>query len=559
MSTLLSARTSPRSFDQMGPGPFSRLEPKAAELLLGLGALVGAQDEKPLVNQYHRAEVFYLLLHGEVEFCLEVDGQSQGVGRSQRPWTPVGWSGFRDPFRYATSVRVTRYSELLRFRTDQMLRLFEQEPAMATDFFQALAELAAPLLVDVYEGLVGSLHAESKLRHWSATRATEPPSSSSSLREPGVSGAIPLEVGELQGSEAMVTNAAPDPRGLLRRSAFFEHYPDLAVEMLAQEATISYFCRGDAVLTQGGTADELVVLAGGQVRLEYRGSSGKTAALRSYRALGQVLSFCLLDSDRFEPTSVRGMRDGSVIRIGRGALRRLFALYPDWGRLYGQQSLALTGRQLQGARAHLLGEAFDREFLAVDNLIEQCRTQLAVSSELHKLPHLLRSAVTLSDALRLVDTARERGRGIELHVAELCHELLGSVRREQRFFSSLRDAFEQVVYAPPGDSPEKLRRTNAESFIRMFSQIPSRIEGLGHLPERGGNIFIFNHLRNHESNTRSQRLPADSRLALHQLDGPSPALRRPRGARCPSEPRCRVRSPGLLQPSWARCCLHSGV
>jgi hypothetical protein len=204
------------------------------------------------------------------------------------------------------------------------------------------------------------------------------------------------------------------------------------------------------------------------------------------------------------------MRDGALLRIPSAALRRLFAVYPVWGRLYAQQLLWLISRHLQGARAHLIGEAFDREFLAIDNLIEQNRTQLPVSSELHKVPHLLRSAVTLGDALRIVDGVREHVGGVESHVAELCHELLNPVRREQRFFRSLQEAFEQVVSAPVSDSPEKMRKRSAETFVRMFSQIPSRIEGISNLPERSGNIFIFNHLRNHEYNT----LPNGFQLTL---------------------------------------------
>src|SRR5690606_28446242 len=134
-------------------------------------------------------------------------------------------------------------------------------------------------------------------------------------------------------------------------------------------------------------------------------------------------------------------------------------------RLYGQQCLWLISRHLEGARAHLLSEAFDREMLAVENVVEQSRTQLSVASPLHKLPHLLGCAVTLGDALGVVDAARSSSDPVESHVAELCHELLSPVRREQRFFSSLQAAFQQVVTAPSDCSPERLRRENAETFV----------------------------------------------------------------------------------------------
>lgn len=493
----------------MGPGPFSRLAPDAAKKLLDLSELVAVTPERLLVRQYHHADYFYLLLHGEVEFRLEVGGQMLGVGGSDRPWTPVGWSGFRAPFRYATCVRAVRHSELLRFPLERLAPLFATQPEVASDFFQAVSESATGLLVDLRERLIGSLRSETSLSSW--TDGSGPTSGRSRQRAPAPA-QPPETLGfvQLPASEAMVRNAAPDARALLRKSPFFQDFPDQAVEILARETEATYFCRGDAVCEQGSLAEELVILGEGRVRLEYRGATGTTAALMSLSRPGQVLSFCLLDAPRRQITTVRALWDGALIRIKSEALRRIFAVYPHWGRLYGQQCLWLISRHLEGARAHLLSEAFDREMLAVENVVEQSRTQLSVASPLHKLPHLLGCAVTLGDALGVVDAARSSSDPVESHVAELCHELLSPVRREQRFFSSLQAAFQQVVTAPSDCSPERLRRENAETFVRMFSQIPSRIEGLSHLPAQPGNVFIFNHLRNHEYNT----LPNGFQLTL---------------------------------------------
>ncbi len=509
-STALLTKASPHALSLLGPGgPFADMPEQLAHQVLSVSELIGEKAGVVLVSQNHRAEFFHLLLQGEVSFRMSVEatGQDLDVGSSSLAWTPVGWSGFRAPHRYATTVTTSRYSELLRFRTRELTELFDREPEAGRYFFTSLSKGAARLLIDVRERLLSSLRKETSVSHWSQDNAerrslTIPPRRRTTTEYRYA----PL----LSRQEAMVTNAAPDVSELLRRSPFFEDFPEGELSRIREVATVSYFCRGDLLQEQGKSADDFLVLADGRVRMEYTSSSGRSAVLRTLNKPGQILGWCAAGASDLHDVSIRGTKDGSVLGVPASALMQLFRGTPELGCRFGAKTLWLISRQLRAARAHLVSESFDREVLAVENLIEQARTELSVTSPLHKLPHLLKSAVTLGDALAVVEEMRRSGNGLEAHVADVCHELLTPVRREHRFFVSLQQVYEEVATAPASMPPDLLRKRNAQSFVRMFSQIPSRIEGLDNLPRESGHIFVFNHLRNHDYNT----LPNGFQLTL---------------------------------------------
>lgn len=500
--------TTPSLFalNAIGPGgPLSELPAAEARRILELADLIGEQPGAELVQQYHRADYFYLLLKGQVEFdiSLESTGQSLEVGTASQVWTPIGWSALRAPQRYATTVRATTYSEFLRFPVAKLQELFQEEPKMGWLFFQSLTKMAESLLEEARERLLARLSPEME------TESEKTPS------ERGDSGFAPLAAGDatinprISAQESMVTNAAPQVRHVLRVSPFFEIFPEDMLAEISASAHIEYFCRGQLLKRSRSGGADLLVLADGRAHPEYMGTCGRSLALRGVHEAGQIISWSSEDITARE-VKLRATRDGSLIRFSRASLKRLFSDRPDWGYLFQQRILWLLSLRLRSTRVHLVSETFDQEFLAVDNLLEQVRTELRVSSPLHKLPHLMRSTVTLTNAMSVVDAARQSRDPLENHTAQICHELLEPVRRESRFFSGLQAAYEEVVNSPDDTDPARLRRKNAESFIRIFSQIPTRIEGLNHLPKSAGAIFVFNHLKNHEYNT----LPNGFQLTL---------------------------------------------
>lgn len=499
-------------------GPFADLAEPLARRLLLLSELVNEPAGTTLVSQYHQGEFFYFLLEGEVRFeiHLESEGHLMDVGTSDEPWTPIGWSAFRSSRRYATSVTTLKDSQLLRFRVEELERFFEIEPALGWNFFRAVTRAAGHLLLDGRERLVAHLRSSTSIAHWGSafdraraiTRRDRPKGRSSSPPAPHDSGTV--QAPRIPSEEAMVTNAAPPMAEVLRRAAFFEDLPEAFLERLRNIARIRYYCRGDVLQEQGDGVADLLILADGRVRLEYSGSSFRTAVLRIMGEAGTVLSSSAAAGRDTYDTTARATRDGSLIQIPRDQLEDLLRKHPDWACLFQKRVLWLISRQLRVARAHLVSEAFDREVLAIESVLEQVRTELSVSSPLHKLPHLLKAAVTLPDALAVVDAARSSTDHLAAHTAEICHELLAPIRRENRFFSGLQAAFEEVASASPSAEPAQLRRRSAESFIRVFSQIPTEVRGMHLLPPHSGNIVIFNHLKNHEHNT----LPNGFQLTL---------------------------------------------
>lgn len=500
--------TTPSLFalNAIGPGgPLSELPAGDARRILDLADLVGEQPGAELVAQYHRGDYFYLLLKGQVEFSisLESTGQSLEVGTASQVWTPIGWSALRAPQRYATTVRATTYSEFLRFPVARLQAFFESEPKVGWLFFQSLTKMAESLLEEARERLLARLNPEGEMD------SERPSSERGSLSFSPVTTEHTTINPRITAEEAMVTNAAPHVRHVLRVSPFFEVFPEAMLAEISKHAHIEYFCRGGLLKRSRSGGADLLVLADGKAHPEYTGTCGRTLALRGVHEPGQILSWSSEDVSMRE-LRLRATKDGSLIRFSRASLKRLFTERPDWGYLFQQRILWLLSLRLRSTRVHLVSETFDQEFLAADNLLEQVRTELSVSSPLHKLPHLMRSTVTLTNAMSVVDAARQSRDPLENHTAQICHELLEPLRRESRFFSGLQAAYEEVVNSPAASDPARLRRKNAESFIRIFSQIPTRIEGLSNLPASSGAIFVFNHLKNHDYNT----LPNGFQLTL---------------------------------------------
>ncbi len=532
----------------MGPGgPFGEMPTTRARQVIALSDLIAEQPDAVVVSQYHRGDYFYLLLKGQVKFQIAVEsaGQALDVGSSAQPWTPIGWSAFRAPQRYATTVKTAVYSEFLRFRVADLLALFDEEPETGWFFFQSITRAAGSLLEDARELLVENLRPGAHVRTWdqrkeAADTTSEPregerseaPSATldgaGSSSEPGSheqdssekpgsgtfeaapQAAFRSELSpRIASEESMVTNAAPQVREVLRESPFFESFPAGLFTEICAAARIEYFCRGQLIRRSRSGGADMLILADGQARPEYTGTCGRTMALRAARDPGDVLSWAS-DDVAVKDIRIRATRDGSLLRFSRSSLKKLFSQHPKWGYLFQTRVLWLLSGQLRQVRVHLVSETFEQEVLAVDNLLEQVRTELRVSSPLHKLPHLIRATVTLTNAMSVVDAARRSNDELERHTANICHELLEPVRRESRFFSGLQAAFEEIVAAPDDIEPKSLRRKSAESFIRVFSQIPTYLEGLEHLPQSPGNIFVFNHLRNHDYNT----LPNGFQLTL---------------------------------------------
>ena len=318
---------------------------------------------------------------------------------------------------------------------------------------------------------------------------------------------------DAKGEEEAYNRAPPPVMELLRRSPFFEVFEEAQLRVFAEAVESRYFCRGEPIVEQGSRQTPgLWVLATGRVALNYRPAGMQEAfALRTLSNPGSVVAVAGVASVEVNPDG--GAGDARLHRLPHRSAapgsRRTTAT-PRLRLALVRRVLWLVASHLRAARAVFISRHFAQERLAVRNLLEQSCTQLSVNSAIHRLPHLLDSHLTLGDAFGLLDGMTGSADALERSLAQLCEDMLGEVKREHEFFEALRQVYHAVATAPPEMPARDVRKLCARGFREAFRRMRYVIEGEHRLPDAPGQIFIFNHLKNHVYNT----LPNNFQLTL---------------------------------------------
>ena len=414
---------------------------------------------------------------------IEEGNEDIDVGRSRAPWTPIGWSGFLTPRRYSTTVVCTSACRVLQFDFDALDALFAEEPVLETGFLELILGRCLDVLAERRARIVE--HSRTPVNFADALDA--------------------------KGEEETYNRAPPPVMELLRRSAFFEVFEEGHLSQLAQAVESRYFCRGEPVVEQGSRSPGLWVLATGRVALNYRPAGTKEYfALRSLTLPGSVVALAGVAGIERTQTAVRATRDCTVYRIDPQRLEAALTGDPTLALALARRVLWLVASHLRAARAVFISRHFAQERLAIRNLLEQSCTQLSVNSPLHRLPHLLDSHLTLGDAFALLERMTGSEDALERSLAQLSQDMLGEVQREHEFFEALRQVYHAVATAPQGMPARDVRKLCARGFRSAFRQMRYVVEGEHNLPAEPGQIFIFNHLKNHRHNT----LPNNFQLTL---------------------------------------------
>ena len=452
-----------------------------------LAALAEEQDfdaEQVMTRQFAPASHLFLVADGALRFRirLEEGNEDLDVGHRESPWSAVGWSGFGVPRRYATTVVCASPCRTLRFDHVALAALFADEPELGVT-------LLRPIVEQCFERLAWM---RARLTTWSRV----PVNFAHALKD--------------EGEEETYNRAPPPVMDLLRRSAFFEVFEEPQLRALAGTVESRYFCRGEPIVEQGDASPGLWVLATGRVALNYRPLSARKAfALRAISDPGAIVALAGLPGVEGQPASVMAVRDCTVYRIE----------LPPAGQAGEDPALVLAlirrllwlgSTHLRAARALFISRRFEKEKLAISNLLEQSCTQLSVHSPLHVLPHLLQHQLTVGDAFAVLGQMKASADALERGLAETCEDLLGEVKREHEFFEALRRVYDAVVTAPPQMPASDVRKLCARGFRDAFRRVRHVVEGERNLPDTPGHIFIFNHLKNHEHNT----LPNNFQLTL---------------------------------------------
>ena len=438
-----------------------------------------------LSRQFAPATHLHLVAEGAVQFQnrIEEGNEDIDVGHSRAAWTPVGWSGFLAPRRYSTTVVCTTDCRTLRFSHEALEALFAEDPALGAGFLELILQRCLDVLAERRSRIV---------RH-----SRTPVNFAQSL--------------DAKGEEETYNRAPPPVRELLRRSPFFEMFEEGQLRVLEEAVESRYFCRGEPIVEQGSRAAGLWVLATGRVALNFRPAGMKEAfALRTLSNPGAVVALSGVAGVESTQTSVRATRDCTVYRIDPRRLALALDGDPALRLALARRVLWLVASHLRAARAVFISRRFAQERLAIRNLLEQSCTQLSVNSPIHRLPHLLDSHLTLGDAFGLLDRMTDSTDALERSLAQLCEDMLSEVKREHEFFEALRQVYHAVVTAPQQMPARDVRKLCARGFREAFRRVRYVVEGERNLPDAPGQIFIFNHLKNHTYNT----LPNNFQLTL---------------------------------------------
>jgi CRP-like cAMP-binding protein len=109
-----------------------------------------------VVRQNDEARPVYFLLSGVVQILVYFEGVGDLLAGVQRnPGSLIGWSAFRAPYRYTSSVRCEEASELLQIPRQVFEEIFEEDAYLGYEILKKVAATVDARL----EGAVAFLEA----------------------------------------------------------------------------------------------------------------------------------------------------------------------------------------------------------------------------------------------------------------------------------------------------------------------------------------------------------------------------------------------------------------
>lgn len=470
-------RIDAKTFEQLPfVGDFDR---KKTGFLRKIGERVETPAGYVLTKQFEPSHSFYFLAEGLLNFSISVEDKTDefSVGKSAEKFTPAGWSGFRSPRRYATTVTCEKPSVLLKWSHSNLEKFFVQEPELGREF----------ILFVLGKSIVMLNHARAQLAAYdNVSWDTEVAKTPASGRD---------------GENVSV----PSPLALLRQSPFFEIFPEKILRRAATAIRKKYYVNNERIFSQGDVSRGMDLLAYGKAALCFTPDGGEgideSPALHLVSRPGYFVGWVGAAPGRPNDVTAVASRSSVVYHLSRSGIDRIFNRDPQLALAFAKRLLWLVSIRLRNVRAGLISQTYEREILAISNLVEQNAVQLSVGSGFHKLPYLLNSPITLGDAFSLLFRLEKEGDGFERGLSRLCLDILGKVYKEHNFLEGLKRVYQSVTRAPESLDPREIRTMAAKQFTGVFEHVPHVVRGLENLPDEPGHVFIYNHLLNHPYTT----------------------------------------------------------
>ena len=452
--------------------------------LIDLACIKKLKAGEVLAKQFEIGQCIYFLLEGEVGISvpLQEAGKSYSVGLINNKLSPIGWSAFRHPSRYATTFTATKSSTLLMWPIVELQKILDANLLFANQFLQFVYEESLPVLTNVQN-------------------QTRPFFSNESL---AFEETRPLINYETQ------AQALKDAISLLNYAPFCETFTQAEIHTLAKKSSILLAHQGDILCQQDQPADGLYLLIKGKVVVSYQTDSGDIITTRSISRAGTVLAWTTQNTTLKNRTSIISSRDSSILLISQDDLLEIFNENPKISVKYLYRLIWLVGTHLLAARMRYLSQIANDEALAVSNVIEQNAALLPVSSPLYKVNELLKSAITTDEAFGVLYKCLHFGCVLERTIAGMCLDILKDLQRENAFYRHLQNVYDTINSLPKETPVLDARRLGTELFKQAFQQVPYVIKGLENLPKKAGSLFIYNHLLGSATN----RLPNGFRFSM---------------------------------------------
>ena len=127
------------------------IDAELASSLTNLASIKTLTAGDILAKQFEIGQNIYFLLEGEVAISvpLQDTGKSYNVGMISNILSPIGWSAFRHPSRYATTFTATKSSKLLYWPIVELQKILNANLPFASQFLQFVYQESLPVLTNV--------------------------------------------------------------------------------------------------------------------------------------------------------------------------------------------------------------------------------------------------------------------------------------------------------------------------------------------------------------------------------------------------------------------------
>ncbi|MFY0608014.1 MAG: cyclic nucleotide-binding domain-containing protein [Cyclobacteriaceae bacterium] len=442
--------------------------------ILDIGTEIRLKNGEIVSQQFSKSTHFYMLKSGRVKFYLSLD-ETMGeieVGMSDKKLTPIGWSGFNAPGRYATTVKVdTSIATFIKWDHAQLMEVLSSNPELGRSFLKDICGRARLL----YQVAVNYL-SETGPKLLSTGKPTT------------------------DGYKIVEPSPEKDLIQFLRKSAFFETFDELPLEFIAQYVEGRLYPANETIFLQNQPSEGLFILGYGKVRFSSTSESGANISFRQINTPGFLVGWAgAVDMPNI--INARAVQETMVYHISIENLQRILKRVPELAHSLYSRLLWLLSHQLQAVRTRIIAAKLNHEVFAIGNLIDQNSAKLSLDSVLHKVPHLLDNKLTVRDAIDMLEQLKESGSTLEKNIALTALDILEEIINEEKFYRGLVEVYNSAVKAPKDLPAPEVRKLNAKAYIKIFDTQKHIITGEENLPENPGNIFIYNHLRNDPYNT----------------------------------------------------------